>query len=233
MLIDKNTCFVIYGGGSDLIRPIYSRYQNSSFIPIIKNTNVSFKNGNLVSTKSENWLEELKNLIELNYFSENLVYINAATFQLEKLFTAHSEEEIEAIVKTGISNQLLISKIMLGQMIKKKVGRFINLSSFRSKLPINGTSLYSSIKSFNNIFFKSIGLEYGRFDITSNSISIGFADTKLLKNLPKESIQKYKKSIVKNRFLDEDEFFNCVEYIIQSNYLNGAIINLDGGLKVL
>ena len=102
-----------------------------------------------------------------------------------------------------------------GQMIKKKVGRFINLSSFRSKLPINGTSLYSSIKSFNNIFFKSIGLEYGRFDITSNSISIGFADTKLLKNLPKESIQKYKKSIVKNRFLDKDEFFNSLN---QSQY---------------
>ena len=94
----------------------------------------------------------------------------------------------------------MVSKIVVEKMLKNKSGRLINLSSFRSYNPTNGTSIYSSIKSFNNTFFKSLGLEYGRFDITSNSISIGFADTKLLKNLDKESIMKYKNAITKKNF---------------------------------
>ena len=129
-----------------------------------------------------------------------IIYLNAATYQLEKLFVAHKYSEINEIIRVGINDQLMISKIVVEKMLQNKSGRLINLSSFRSYNPTNGTSIYSSIKSFNNTFFKSLGLEYGRFDITSNSISIGFADTKLLKNLDKESIMKYKNAITKKIF---------------------------------
>ena len=125
----------------------------------------------------------------------------------------------------------MVSKIVIEKMLKNKSGRLINLSSFRSYNPTNGTSIYSSIKSFNNTFFKSLGLEYGRFDITSNSISIGFADTKLLKNLDKESIMQYKNAITKKKFLPLNEFTDCIDYIIKSSYLNCANIDLDGGLN--
>ena len=148
-----------------------------------------------------------------------------------KAFVAHEFSELNKIISTGINDQLMISKIVVEKMLQNRSGRFINISSFRASNPTNGTSIYSSIKSFNNTFFKSLGLEYGRFNITSNSISIGFADTKLLKNLDKESIKKYKNAITKKHFLPLDEFTNCIDYIIKSNYLNSANIDLDGGLN--
>ena len=231
MFQDRDYYFIIYGGGSDVIQNVYKKYQNSYFLSIIKKTQPTYKLGDTISTNEIDWFKRFDNLLGKCDKKKLIIYLNAATYQLEKLFVAHKYSEIKEIIRVGINDQLMISKIVVEKMLQNKSGRFINLSSFRSYNPTNGTSIYSSIKSFNNTFFKSLGLEYGRFDITSNSISIGFADTKLLKNLDKESIMKYKNAITKKKFLPKDEFTDCIDYIIKSNYLNCANIDLDGGLN--
>tara|TARA_Y100000816_G_C26033436_1_gene541083 strand:- start:384 stop:1085 length:702 start_codon:yes stop_codon:yes gene_type:complete len=233
MYPEKDYLFVIYGGGSDLIKHVYDRYNKSYFIPIIKKTKASFSIGHAISIDDFNFLSALKKEISNNSKNKLIIYINAATFQLEKLFVSHSDDELINITDTGISMQLKIARTVISQMLNNKCGRLINISSFRSKTPANGTSVYSSIKSFNETLFHSFGLEYGRFDITSNSISLGFADTKLLKNLDKFTITNYRNHIVKEYFLPPNEFIHSIDYIIQSKYLNCATIDLDGGLKKL
>ena len=226
--------FVIYGGASELIQPLYKKYSDSNFISIIKDTRPQIsKNVNLISTNDNDWKDDFNESLTSINNNNGLIYINAATYQLEKLFIAHSDEEISDLININIINNIYISKLIIGQMMVPKYGRLINLSSFRSTIISKGTSLYSSMKSFNNSLFKSFALEYGRFDITSNNIIIGFADTKLLDNLGSEIKHMYKSSIVKNKFLPNEEFINCIDYLIHSKYLNGSDIDITGGLKLL
>ena len=68
-------------------------------------------------------------------------------------------------------------------MCKINNGCFIYLSSFRSQKPTKGTILYSASKAFGETFFKGIGIEYGRFNITSHLIRMGAFEGKMLFNL--------------------------------------------------
>ena len=117
--------------------------------------------------------------------------------------------------------------------LKIHKGRIIHLSSFRAFAPTNGTVIYSAIKAFTNAFSKGAGLEYGRFDITSNILSIGFAQSKLLESLEDEKLKLFKKSISKNKFLPPSEFINSIRFLIQSSYINSSIIDLEGGIQYL
>ena len=137
------------------------------------------------------------------------------------------------MIDVGISKNLYITQILLAEMLKRRKGRIINLSSFRAFAPTKGTSVYSAIKSFTNTLSKGLGLEYGRFDITSNTISIGFAESKLLDSIKDDKLLGYKKSISKNKFLPSKEFTDCIKFIIQSAYMNSAILDLEGGISFL
>ena len=67
--------------------------------------------------------------------------------------------------------------------------------------------MYSAIKSFSDTFFKGIGLKYGRFDITSNTISIGFAESKLLDSIPDEKKMEFKQKVSKESFFHPESLW--------------------------
>ena len=137
------------------------------------------------------------------------------------------------MLNVGINLNLAILKKVVPEMVKRKKGRLINISSFRAKAPSKGTSIYSAIKSFSETFFNVLGLEYGRFNITSNSIALGFAESKLLSNFDDEKIKKFTQNISKRKLLPSDDFLLTLKFLIESEYINSSTIDLNGGLSFL
>tara|TARA_Y100000992_G_C21214607_1_gene467202 strand:+ start:81 stop:776 length:696 start_codon:yes stop_codon:yes gene_type:complete len=228
-----NLTFVIYGAASDIIAPIYDKYTDANFICLINKNKPSHIKGKILETNLDSFDREFSMILEKINKNSLIVYINAAVYQKDGIFISNSETDIEMMIDVGIKKNLKITKLVLGEMVKRKWGRLINLSSFRSKAPTSGAAIYASIKSFTDTFFKTIGLEYGRFDITSNTISLGFAESKLLDTIEKENQDHFKKLISKNKFLPSRDFISTLNYIIRTDYLNSSIIDLDGGLNFL
>tara|TARA_B110000902_G_scaffold266810_1_gene356263 strand:+ start:1558 stop:2256 length:699 start_codon:yes stop_codon:yes gene_type:complete len=229
----KKWTFVIYGAASDVIAPIFSYYPDSDFICLINKSNPDYMRGISISSSSENFDELLSSSLKNIDKNSTLVFINAAVYTVDELFISHSKDNLNKMIDTGINKCLAVFQIVLSQMLKNRKGRIINLSSFRSKAPTKGAVVYSAIKSFSDIFFKGIGLEYGRFDITSNTISIGFAESKLLDSISDEKKIEFKQKISKRKFLPPKEFMETLNYILLSNYLNSSAIELDGGINLL
>lgn len=225
--------FVIYGAGSDIIAPVYDYFSDAIFICLVNRSKPDRLKGEILETGSDNFENDLKSVLTNIPKDRLLVYLNAAVYQKDELFITHSKNDIKNMIHVGITMPLFVSQIVLGEMVKRRKGRAINLSSFRAHAPTKGTAVYAAIKSFGNTFFGGVGLEYGRFDITSNSISIGFAESKLLDSLEEKKIAEFKKSVAKNKFLPKEEFLGALEYIINSKYFNASIIDLNGGLELL
>ena len=231
--MSQKKCFVIYGAASDVVKPIFTNFFTDSFICLINKDRPAHLLGEIIVTSDHDYKSQLKAKLKEVPADNILVFINAAVYTDDCLFVGHTAQNLERMVTVGAHRMSEISQILVAEMLSRRKGRLINLSSFRAKSPAKGTVVYSAIKAFAETLFKGIALEVGRFDITSNSIALGFVDTKLLAGLPESSVQKFKRAVSKRRFVPEDQIILTLNYIIDSFYLNGATIDLDGALLKL
>lgn len=68
-------------------------------------------------------------------------------------------------------------------------------------------------------------------NIRVNAIAIGWADTDMNKDLPKEYIEEENKKIFLNRFATPSEIANTIYFLSseESTYINGEVLTIDGG----
>ena len=145
-----NLTFVIYGAASDIIAPIYDNYADADFICLINKNKPNHIKGKILETNLDSFERELSETLDKINKENLIVYINAAVYQKDGIFISNSETDIDRMVDVGVKKNLKITKLVLGEIVKRKRGRLINLSSFRSKAPTNGAAIYASIKSFTH-----------------------------------------------------------------------------------
>ena len=68
-------------------------------------------------------------------------------------------------------------------------------------------------------------------NIRVNAIAIGWADTDMNKDLPKDYIEEEKSKIYLKRFATPKEIAQTIYFLAseESSYINGEIVNIDGG----
>jgi len=93
-----------------------------------------------------------------------------------------------------------------------------------------GISLYSTSKSILKPLSKCIAKELGRFNITSNVISLGYFDSPLLNNIDKKIKNKLLEQIPSKKIGKVRNISNMIKTIIKSDYVNAGEIKIDGGL---
>ena len=115
-------------------------------------------------------------------------------------------------------------------MISQKWGRIIFFSSITSKLGIEGTSAYSASKSSLYGLSSVISKEYGKLNITSNIIELGYFDKGMINSVSNIRKSKLLNQIPTNKFGKVKNIANVINAINQSEYLNKSIIKIDGAI---
>lgn len=188
--------------------------------------------------KIKNYLQlDLNDQNSINSFIENIKQIQVdiliinSGINIIKKFSNFKKLEIERVVNINLLNNLKIIQIVLKQMIKKKFGRIIFISSIWGVKPAKKRSIYSFTKKSLQFLSKSIASEYGHKNILVNSISPGFIETELTKqSLTVKTMKSLKKRIPQKRFGRPEEISNLVYFLIsQNSYINGQNIVIDGG----
>jgi NAD(P)-dependent dehydrogenase (short-subunit alcohol dehydrogenase family) len=82
-------------------------------------------------------------------------------------------EEWEKTISVNLGGTFLYSKAVLPEMIRKKYGRIINLSSVAGKIPLPHRTPYVTSKMGVIGFTRSLASEVGRYGITVNAICPG------------------------------------------------------------
>jgi 3-oxoacyl-[acyl-carrier protein] reductase len=129
--------------------------------------------------------------------------------------------------------QLFLSFVIILQKIKLKKNGFIFLiSSHTIKNPEDNLVLSNSFRVAISSVFKTVSKIYSKKNISCINIAPGPIKTKRLKKLVK-NINDFEKKLPLGRAGNPNEIGNFVKLIIKSNikYLNGVIINFDGGLS--
>ena len=159
-----------------------------------------------------------------------MTFINLATISVDKLITDLSFKDIKRTFEINSFSNILFTKYLIKKMIDNNFGRFIFFNSTRASRGDVGISLYSSSKSILKPFSKCISKEFGRFNITSNVISLGYFNSPLLNNIDKKIRDKLINEIPSKKIGKIKNISNIIKSIIKSDYINAAEIKIDGGL---
>jgi len=164
---------------------------------------------------------------EINFLVNNSGIIHNKLFQMTKI------EEFYEVFKINFFNQVLLTQGLIRNLIKKKNGSIVFLSSSAAKDGNFGRSVYSSSKSAISSFAKVLSRELGQYGIRVNSISPGLTDTEMMTN--STSIE-YLNDIIKNiplkRIGVPVDISNLVSFLVSDNskYITGQDFRIDGGL---
>jgi NAD(P)-dependent dehydrogenase (short-subunit alcohol dehydrogenase family) len=116
-------------------------------------------------------------------------------------------------------------------MREQKFGRIINFSSVVAKLPTQGVSAYAASKSALLGLTKSLAVKNGSKGITVNAINLGYVNLGMgINDVPPVYQEKIKSQIPSGRFCKPEEVFLTVQYLIQTEYVNGTAIDINGSI---
>lgn len=118
------------------------------------------------------------------------------------------------------------------QMVKKGGGRIITISSVNGQIANSNRGAYSCTKGGVDMLTRLLAAELGKHGITANTVSPAPVDTAMIQKAhgPKDRQRWYDQMPIK-RYAQPEEVASCVCFLAsdEAAYVNGHILNLDGG----
>lgn len=145
----------------------------------------------------------------------------------------HSKDSWDRVINNNLNSCFVMSTCVAEKMVASRTkGVIINFSSISAKGNI-GQAAYSAAKAGIESFTKVAAKELGMFKIRTCAIAPGFIETPSTRDALSESMVDYWKKQTPMRKLGSiEDIVTTIQYIIQNDYLSGAIINVDGGLSI-
>lgn len=239
----QNKVVIVTGGSRGIGASIVKELANSGY-SVVLNYNKSEKEANQIKDELTNSgktveiykadvrnREEIKALVEftINNFGKVDVLVNNAGISQSKLFTDITEEDWNNMLQTNLTSAFYASQEVLKNMISRKEGCIINISSIYG---ITGASCevhYSVAKAGLDGMTKALAKELSLSNIRVNSVAPGAIDTEMNDFLSDEEKQDLSREIPLGRMGKPEEIASCVKWLIENEYITGQVIPVNGG----
>ncbi|XOB46775.1 MAG: 3-oxoacyl-[acyl-carrier-protein] reductase [Candidatus Nealsonbacteria bacterium] len=180
-------------------------------------------------------LEEVEEMIQKikAEFGRLDILVNNAGICKDKTLAKMTKEDWQKVIDIDLTGVFNCVKASLPLIIQNQ-GKIINVSSVVGQRGNFGQTNYAAAKAGIIGFTKSLSKEIGRFGVTVNAIAPGFIETQLTEKLPEELKMTIKKLTSLNRLGKPEEVAELVAFLASenSNFITGAVINIDGGLSI-
>lgn len=168
----------------------------------------------------------------INIYGKIDVLVNNAGIADYRLFTDLPPNDFEHIMSCNFNSVLNCSHLAAKDMLKRKDGAIINISSVWGICGASCEVLYSASKGAVNAFTSALAKELAPSGIRVNAVACGVIDTSMNDHLPNEEREYLKESIPMGRMGTADEIAALVLFLAdkkKSAYITGQVIKADGG----
>jgi len=150
-------------------------------------------------------------------------------------------EGFDKVFDLNFKGTLLPTMIYSTDMVEKRSGTIINISSMNSFRPLTKVAAYSAAKAAVNNFTQWLAVHFAKMGIRVNAIAPGFLLTNqnrfLLIDEKTGELMPRAKKILNNtpmeRFGTPDELTGTMLYLVSdlSKFVTGIVIPVDGGFS--
>lgn len=185
-----------------------------------------------VDVKDYGDVKELINKVIREYKHIDVI-VNNAGIKKDKSLLYMEPSDWDDVMNTNLTGVFNVVKSAMPYLLKQRKGRIINMGSVSGISGLAGQTNYSSSKAGIIGFTKALAKEVATYNICVNTIAPGPVETKMLKDLSKEHLEKLLKSIPMKRMCTPREVAMTVNFLADEElsppYLTGQVITLDGG----
>ena len=175
--------------------------------------------------------EEVQRLVAYSKekWGEVDILVNNAGIDKWQLFTDTTDEDWNEMLANNLTSAFYMTKAVVPDMIRKKKGCIINISSIWGITGASCEVAYSVSKAGMDGLTKALAKELAPSNIRVNSIAPGAIDTDMNQNLNKEERKEVENEIPLGRFGTPEDIAKCVMWLVEDNYTTGQVVSPNGG----
>lgn len=162
------------------------------------------------------------------------ILVNNAGVTRDNLLLRMSEEDWDTVINVNLKGAFLCSRAAAKQMVRKRWGRIINMSSVVALAGNPGQVNYGASKAALIGVTRTLARELASRNITVNALAPGFIDTDMVKGMTEEARLQAVARIPMNRLGNAQDVAAVVAFLIrnEASYVTGQVIGVDGGISL-
>ena len=240
--ININKKVVLVTGASRGIGRAISKFLSKDYI-VIANYNKSENKANSLKQECDNLeiykadvskREEIKAMIEyiLNRYGKIDVLVNNAGIDQEKMFQDITDEDWNKVINVNLYSVFCVSQEVIGNMISRKEGCIINISSIYGTNGGACAVAYSATKAGIDGITKSLAKELGPSNIRVNSVAPGCINTDMNSYLTEQDWNLIKEETPLGTIGEGIDIAKCVKWLVEDKFTTGQVISINGGIVI-
>ncbi|MDQ0229075.1 3-oxoacyl-[acyl-carrier-protein] reductase [Metabacillus malikii] len=184
-----------------------------------------------VNIGNEDEVKELFKTVKTKYGKVDIL-VNNAGITNDGYISMMSNKKWDEVIDINLRGTFMCTREAVKQMMSKKSGAVINISSTSGVFGSKAQTNYAAAKGGMISFTKSLALELADYNIRANVVAPGFIDTSMTKSLPKDMVADVLKMIPMKRFGKPEEVAGIVTFLAsqKASYITGKTFTVDGGL---
>lgn len=145
-----------------------------------------------------------------------------------------TDEQFDSVVDINLKGVYNCTKAVVDVMLKQNSGVILNTSSIVGIYGNFGQTNYAASKFGVIGMVKTWARELGRKGIRANAVCPGFVSTPILAKIPEKVLKALEDRVPLGRLAQPEEIANTFAFLAsdEASYINGAVIEVSGGLTL-
>ncbi len=199
--------------------------------------NIKANGGSIISMCADSSVPlSVSNAVEqaIKEFGKIDVLVNNSGIAQQKLFTDISNDDWNNMINNNLSSVFYYCRQVLPQMISRKNGCIINISSMWGEVGASCEVHYSSAKAGVIGLTKALAKEVGPSGIRVNCISPGVIETDMLADFTNEDIAALAEETPLGRIGKPQDIAAAALFLAsdESSFITGQVLGVNGGFII-
>ena len=160
------------------------------------------------------------------------ILVNNAGITRDNLLVRMSADDWRSVIDVNLSGTFYCIKAVAKNMMRKRTGKIINITSVVGQIGNAGQANYSAAKAGLIGMTKSVAKELAGRNVQVNCVAPGYSQTDMTADSPDGAKEKLLEAIPAGKMGDPEDVAGVVAFLASSDadYITGQVINADGGM---
>ncbi|MBE6995060.1 MAG: glucose 1-dehydrogenase [Ruminococcaceae bacterium] len=162
------------------------------------------------------------------------VLVNNAGIAQQKLFTDITDDDWQRMVAVCLSAPFYVTRAILPDMIRRKSGRIVNVSSMWGVCGASCEVHYSAVKAGLIGMTKALAAECAPSGVTVNAVAPGVIRTRMYDQLGEETQSLVLEDIPLGRIGTPEDVAEAAVFLAsdKASFITGQVLGVNGGMVI-